>query len=440
MTSSLMPVAIVAALILLNGLFVAAEFAIVGVSRAEIERGVREGSTPARLVRWIIEDPVRQDRFIATAQLGITVASLGLGMYGEHVLAEWLATRLEALGAGRWIAAHTVASVISVAILTYFHIVIGEMIPKSVALQHARRIVMWIAPLMLVLQHLAYPVVVALNGIGNGLLRLVGVKRQAGGTEHYRTPEELWYIVRESQAGGLLRKGPAQILGDLIEFGDLTAAEVMVPRVRVVGLPVNADPSTLREILQAAPHTRYPVYDRSMDNIVGTLHVRDALRGIHSGSIPGPGSIRPVPHVPRTARMDEVLGAMRRASVQMVVVMSEHGGTAGIVTLEDLFEEVVGDLTERPGQPPEIAPLESGVRADGVVRVEELGEALNVVLEHDEVDTVSGLVLALLGRPPVVGDVVVYRGVRIEVTAVHGNGVRTVIARRLPPKPPADEG
>src|SRR5687767_2010374 len=115
----------------------------------------------------LLADPVRQDRFIATSQLGITVASLGLGMYGEHVLADWIAGQLETLGAGRWIAAHTVASVVSVAILTYFHIVIGEMVPKSLALQHARRVVVWITPLMLVLQHLAYPVVVALNGIGN---------------------------------------------------------------------------------------------------------------------------------------------------------------------------------------------------------------------------------------------------------------------------------
>jgi CBS domain containing-hemolysin-like protein len=438
MVDSLIAVGIIAGLIALNGLFVAAEFAVVGVSRAEIERGVREGRPTARLMSWVIDSPVRQDRFIATAQLGITVASLGLGMYGEHVLAAWIASHLEAWGADRWIAAHTVASVVSVSILTYFHIVVGEMVPKSLALQYARPTLTWVAPLMLVLQHLLYPVIVALNGIGNGILKVFGVRREAGGSEHYRTPEEIRYIVRESQEGGLLRKGPAQLLGDLIEFGDLTAAEVMVPRVRVVGVPMNADASTLREILRAAPHTRYPVYERSLDNIVGTLHVRDALRGIRAGSVMGPGYVRTVPHVPRTAPVDEVLAAMRKAAVQMVVVMSEHGGTAGIVTLEDLFEEVVGDLSERPGDVAEIAPLEGGgVRADGMVRIDELGEALSVVLEHDEVDTVSGLVLDLLGRPPVVGDVVFYRSVRIEVSAVQGTGVRTVIARRQEREPKA---
>jgi CBS domain containing-hemolysin-like protein len=432
MMSSLIALAIITLLIALNGLFVAAEFAIVGVARSEIERDVRAGRAMARLVRWIMDNPVRQDRFIATAQLGITVASLGLGMYGEHGLASWIAARLEGWGAERWIAAHTAASILSVSILTYFHIVLGEMVPKSLALQHARGTVLWIAPLMLVLQHAAYPVVVALNGIGNGLLRIFGVRREAGGSEHYRTPEEIQYIIRESHAGGLLRKGSAQILGDLIDFGDLTAAEVMVPRVRVVGVPLNAHAAALRQILQTAPHTRYPVYEGTLDNIVGTLHVREALKVIRAGAALDPGHIRTVPHVPRTALVDKVLAAMRRAAVQMVVVMGEHGGTAGIVTLEDLFEEVVGDLTERPGETPEILPLEGGgVRADGTVRVEELGDALGTVLEHDEVDTVSGLVLALLGRPPVVGDSVVYRNVRIEVAAVHANGVRTVTARRL---------
>ena len=422
-------VLIVIGLLLLNGLFVAAEFAIVGVSRVEMERIARRGSAAARLVRWVIADPVRQDRFIATAQLGITAASLGLGMYGEHALAEWIARHLEGWGAERWIAAHTVASVVAVAVLTYFHIVIGEMVPKSLALQAPGRTALWIGPPMRVVQLATWPLVVALNGIGNAILGLFGVRRAARSPEHYRTPEEIAFIVRESQAGGLLRKASAQVVGDLLEFADRTAGEVMVPRVRIAALPVNADSDALAELLRTSPHTRYPVYEGTLDRIVGMLHVRDALRALRERTPIGPEHLRPVPHLPATASTDQLLVAMRQAGVQMAIVMDEYGGTAGIVTLEDLFEEVVGEITERPTEVPEIVPEAPGrVRADGAVRVEEVGDALGVVLEHEEVDTVSGLVLALLGRRPLVGDAVEYDGVRFEVLALRGNGVGACVA------------
>src|SRR5690606_37635987 len=207
-----MTLGIIAGLILLNGIFVAAEFAIVGVSRAEIEQRARRGNRTAVTVRAILADPRRQDRFIATAQLGITAASLGLGMYGEHAVAVWLAGLLEGWGAGRWIAAHSLASVLAVAFLTYFHIVLGEMIPKSLALQQSRRTLFGVVPLMRAIQLVFYPVVLTLNGIGNGLLRLFGVNRAESTVETYRTPEEIAYILRESQAGGVLRKESAEVM------------------------------------------------------------------------------------------------------------------------------------------------------------------------------------------------------------------------------------
>jgi len=427
---TLTPSLVVVALLLLNGLFVAAEFAIVGVSRVEIERVARKGSASARLVRWVIADPRRQDRFIATAQLGITLASLGLGMYGEHALADWIGHHLEAWGWGfeRWVAAHTIASVVAVTVLTYFHIVVGEMVPKSLALQAPGRTALWIAPLMRGIWLAAAPLVIAFNSIGNAVLKLVGVRREMRTQEHYRTPEEIAYIVRESQASGMMRTSSAQVVGDLLEFADRTAAEVMVPRVRVAALPSGSDRSILADLLRTAPHTRYPVYEGTLDRIVGMLHVRDALRAVREGRPIGPEYLRPVPHLPATARSDQLLVAMRQAGVQMAIVMDEYGGTAGIVTLEDLFEEVVGDITERSNEVPEIVAEARGVRVDGAVRIEEVGDALGVVLEHEEVDTVSGLVLAILGRRPVVGDVVEYDGVRFEVQALRGNGVGGCVA------------
>lgn len=421
---------IIAALIALNGLFVAAEFAIVGVSRAELANLRRERRSSVRLARWILGDPQRQDRFIATAQLGITAASLGLGMFGEHAVASWI---LGLLDNRSWLSiasAHTVASILSVTILTYFHIVLGEMVPKSLALSHARSTVLWIAPIMRGVQLAFYPLVIALNGLGNGLLRLMGIDRRRGTSEQYRTPEEIAYIVRESEAGGLLRRESAQVVNELLDFGDLTAGEVMVPRVRVVGIPLGATPEMLRAVLRSAPHTRYPVFEGTLDHIVGMVHVREFM---HEPSQTdgeeyklGRDALRAVPYVPETAKVDQVLAAMREMKVQMAVVMDEHGGTAGIITMEDLFEEVVGDITERSGEKPEIAQQPDGsLQVDGAARIEEVGEALGVVLEHDEVATVSGLVLSILGRPPEVGDEVVYDHVHFQVQAVRGHGVAT---------------
>ena len=217
-STAVVPTLIVAALVIANGLFVAAEFAIVGAPRATIDRLANAGNVAARLVRRILADQREVDRFIATAQLGITLASLGLGMYGEHLLAEWLSLRLEALGAGRWIAAHTLGSVIAIAILTYIHIVVGEMVPKSIALAKADRAVLWIAPVMRAFQLLLFPFVVMLNGIGNATLALFGVRRQEMSPEAVRTPDELAYIVRESSAGGLLKKQSATVVQELLEY------------------------------------------------------------------------------------------------------------------------------------------------------------------------------------------------------------------------------
>ncbi len=440
MAEVLVPVAIIVVLILANAFFVAAEFGIVGAPRTAIDRRASKGDRGARLVSRILHDGRRQDRYIATAQLGITVASLGLGMYGEHELAVWIEQGLARVGMGdmRWLAAHTLASILAVAILTYFHIVVGEMIPKSLALQHAEQTALRVTPALLVIQTALYPFVVGLNALGNGLLRLFGIHRHQTSGEHFRTPEELQFIVRESQAGGLLRKESAEVLQELLEFGDLTAGEVMIPRVRIVGIPSGATPEQMTAVLRRSPHTRYPVYEGSLDNIVGVVHIKDILRRIPNRRGLRIAEVRPVPYLPETATMDKVLEAMRGSSSQMAVVMDEQGGTAGLVTMEDLFEEVVGEIEEGSARRPEVFVDPAGrLRVAGWVRVEEVGEELGLVLEHDEVDTVSGLVLAILGRPPVVGDVVEYDDVRFEVTGVEGHGVREAV---VVPVPPSDGG
>ena len=415
---------IITALILLNGIFVAAEFAIVGAPRAAIERRAASGSKKARRVLAILEDPRQQDRYIATAQLGITVASLGLGMYGEHVLADALYHLFGGSGLPQWLVSHGVASVLAVAILTYFHIVVGEMVPKSVALQRAEQVVLWITPPMLWIRNALYPFVVSLNAIGNRLLKVFGVSRQAQNTEQYYTSEELQIVVQESEDLGALRAESGQMLQELFEFGGLTAGEVMVPRVRLTGIPLGTTPDQIRELLSQAPHTRYPVYERDLDHILGMVHIKDLLRLLLRDESISRAHVRPVPLLPETAELDTVLSTMRHERTQMVIVLDEHGGTAGAVTLQDLFEEVVGDIEEGPGGPPQIYRDSLGrLRVPGTMRIDELGQQFDLELEHEDVDSVSGLILTLLGRPPRPGDTMRYERLQFEVTAVKGHGV-----------------
>ena len=417
-------VLIIAALIILNGLFVAAEFAIVGAPRAAIDQKAHEGNRLARRVQRVFDDPRQQDRYIATAQLGITIASLGLGMYGEHVLADWINGVLGGHGRSRLLASHGLASILAVAILTYFHIVVGEMIPKSLALQRAEQLALWITPPMFWIRNALYPFVVILTALGNYVLKLIGVNRQAQTADQYYTSEELQLIVQESEDLGAIRAESGQMLPELFEFGDLTAGEVMVPRVRVVGIPVGTSPDQIRDVLGRTPHTRYPIYERDLDHILGMVHIKDLLRVLLRNESIRRIHARPLPLVPETAPLDSLLSTMRRERTQMVIVLDEHGGTAGVVTLQDLFEEVVGEIEEGPVTAPQVyRDARERLRVPGTMRLDELGQQFDLDLEHEDVDSISGLVLTLLGRPPVVGDTVRYGRLELEVTKVKGHGV-----------------
>ncbi len=437
MTELLIALGVVLLLLIANGLFVAAEFAIIGAPRASIEHQAAQGSRLARRVARILEDPKRQDRYIATTQVGISVASLGLGMYGEYVLAEWIALRLEPFE-GRWIAAHAVASGVALSVLTYLHIVLGEMVPKALALQHAARTALYVSPLILALETALLPVIVGLNATGNGLLRLIGVRRQEVETERYHTTAELQDIIERSQESGMLRGEAGQILRELFEFGDLTAGEAMVPRVMLAGIRVGTTPDELSAIVQASPHTRYPIFDGDLDNIIGSLHIKEALRHLVTKTPVTAHDARPLPYVPGPAPLDEVLAAMRRYRAQMAVVMDQHGGTAGLVTMEDLFEEVVGDIEEGQGRTSIVREAPGRLQVRGTVRLEEAGAALGCTLDHPKVTTISGLVLLLLGRPAVAGDSVAWKNVRIDVTATAGRGVAEAVVRLVagPEGPP----
>ena len=433
MSAVLFTLALILLFVVANGLFVAAEFAIVGAPRASLEHLAAGGNRSARRVVAILDNVRRRDRYIATTQIGVSLASLGLGMYGEHVVAGWIETWSGPFSLAGWITAHTVASVVAIAVLTYLHIVLGEMVPKTLALQGATRTALWVSPLIEGIQKPVLPLVVVLNGIRNAVLRAAGVRGGVAEEERYHSTEELQLIIQESQERGLLRGESGRILRELFEFGDLTAGQVMVPRVHLVSIRVGTTADELRDIVRTRPHTRFPVHTGDADDIVGSVHIKDLLRHVVSNQPVSRSDARPVPYIPATMPLDEVLAAMRRGRAQMAVVMDEHGGTAGIVTIEDLFEEVVGEIDEGRGRTPIWHEASGRLLVRGTVRLKDAGDAIGRSLEHPEVQTISGLVLALLGRPAAVGDVVTWNNVRIEVTAVAGRGVMdTALTVRTP--------
>lgn len=411
--------------LLVNAFYVAAEFALVGAPKAAIEHHAAQGDRLAGRLMTLMESSSEQDRYIATAQFGITIASLGLGMFGEHALAEYLAPHLEWMGTWQMISAEGIASVVAVSALTCGHIVFGEMLPKSIALQHTEGVARWLYWPMRASWFISFPFVWTFSRIGSMALRLIGITRSAQTEDSLHTPEELRLIVEESEEGGALRAEAGRILAELFEFGDLTASQVMVPRVRVVGVPVGATADDLRRLLQSRLHTRYPVYDGDLDHTIGLLHVKELLRRIIAGEGVTAADIRSMPVVPETAPLDDVLAVMQRAKAHMALVIDEHGGTAGTISIEDLSDEVVGEIAEDASEVPSLLEEAPHVwRVAGTARLDEVGQKFDRDLEHEDVESVSGLVLARLGRPPVVGDAVEFEELRFEVLSLAGRGVR----------------
>jgi CBS domain containing-hemolysin-like protein len=344
--NNLFPLLAILFLVLLNGFFVAAEFALIGIPKVVVEKLLNEGNKTAVKISKILNNPRRQDRYIATSQLGITLASLGLGMYGENKIAGWLLYLFENSGFIHLnvIAAHSIAIFLAITILSYFHVVIGEMVPKSIALQNTERAAFIITPLMLMVQFIFYPLVIILYGISNRLLKLFGINRQEQNSENFHTSEDLQYIVKESHEGGLIEEESANLIQELLEFGELNAGKIIVPRVKINGIPLGASYNDLIEIVYLSTHTRYPVYDGDLDHIIGIIHIKDILKKLINKKPVLKEDIREVSYISKTTSLNKVFAIMRKTNMQMLIIVDDHGGTDGMVTMEDIFEEVIGEF------------------------------------------------------------------------------------------------
>lgn len=428
----LIPILIISVLILLNGIFVAAEFALIAVPPTRLAQRAESGSGSARRVLKILRDADWQNRYLATAQIGITIVSLGLGMYGEHKLAEWLYEPLEHYTALAEPLAHTIATIISVALLTYLHVVLGEMVAKSIALTFPEATVLRLAAPMTFMQRAFQPLIFVLNGLGNWVTRLIGVPPAESHSRLF-SPEELEYIVEESYAGGLIDPAEQLFIENIFDLKDRTVGQVMTPRTRIVGVSADATEAEVLETVCSERHSRYPIYAESLDQIIGMLHIKDLARyrgrGEEKFDLRAFALQRPVPYVPESVPLDQMLVRMRRERISLAVIVDEFGGTAGIITLEDLVEEVVGeiqdefDLESAPFE--EVGTLE--LRVQGSLLLDELNQHYDLELDDTEVNTVGGLIMTELGRIPQTGDRVEHDNIVFLVEEVEGRAVETAL-------------
>ncbi len=406
----LVPAIVIIILVLINGFFVAAEFAIIGVRPSEIDKMVQEGNSRALEVQSVQDSPAKQDRYIATAQLGITIASLGLGMYGEPKIAEFIEPYLGLLVNDPSAAiVHTVGSVIALALLTYLHIVVGEMVPKSLALSAPDRAVLRISrPMGWAQTSLGIPVRI-LNSIGRAMLRLFKIT-PAEGQARFHSAEELELIVSESAEGGLLLVEEEEMIRNIFDFSDRQVGQVMTARPKVQAIALGMSLDELLKLIKASRHSRFPVYENDLDHVLGILHLKDLARQqLRSrGELDLRLILRPAPAVPEDQPVEKLLAAFKRQRIHMAIVLDEFGGMSGIVTLEDLVEEIVGEVRDEFDFEKEpFEEIEPGVlEVAGTYLVDDLTDLVYLGEKQalPDVDTIGGLIHTWLGRPPQPGD------------------------------------
>ena len=431
MIEIIIPVLIIATLVLLNGVFVAAEFAIIAAPRTLIAKLALEGSRPAQQVQKIHQSAALQNRYLAIAQVGITIVSLGLGMYGEHTIADWLILLLEDMGALAEAAAHTIATLVSVGLLTYIHVVFGEMVAKSLALQRAVPTALLLDRPMAYLGILFSPLVWLLNRLGNAITQLLGIA-EAQEKDRVLTHDELEYLVEESSTSGLLESSDAVFIENIFDLQEREVNQVMTPRTNIVGIPSSAELDEAIRLACETNKTRYPVYEENLDQIKGFVHVKDLARILDqrpTSKFKLDNITRTATFVPESISIYSLLVRFRSEKLHFAVVLDEFGGTAGIVTLEDLVEEVVGEIQDEYDS--ETLPLEiiskTLMRVRGDVILDEINQHSNLNLQHPDANTVGGLVMAVLGRIPKPFDKITYQGVVIEIESVEKRAVKRAL-------------
>ncbi|OLE75711.1 MAG: hypothetical protein AUG02_06630 [Chloroflexi bacterium 13_1_20CM_2_70_9] len=416
-------------LVLANGFFVAAEYAFVRVRSTQVDELAAAGSARAKLVKRIEE---RLDKYISAAQLGVTLSSLAIGWIGEPAVAAIVSPLFT------WLPEpylHVVAFAIAFAAITYVHIVVGELAPKYLAIQRAMGLALWCAYPLDLFFRLMYPFIAFVNASANALLLWVGIRPNDELDVH--SEEELKMLVAVSTRKGVLKETERIIVGRAMELADRIVRQVMVPRTEIVAVPDDATIAELLATARAHRFSRFPVYQEDLDHIQGILHVKDLVGVDRESHARARDLMRKVPVMPETLRLDQALAEFRRQRVQAAVVLDEFGGTAGIVTLEDVIEQLVGEVQDEfDKEAPAFREETPGTYVvDGLTSLDALREKLHLELEDEPYDTVGGMVFGRLGRLASVGDAVEVEGYRFQVTGVDGRRVAQVkVQRGRPPR------
>jgi CBS domain containing-hemolysin-like protein len=422
MSSELLKLGAVFGLVLLNGFFVAAEFALVSVRPTRIDQLAQQGHPMARLVKRAMADP---NRFISAAQVGITMASLGLGWIAEPALAQLLVPLFDSwLGHGARVSAHLVAGVLAYFIITVMHIVLGEQVPKMIAIQRSEATILATAAPIAWLAIPFRPIIALLYWLTDLVLRPLGLSWQG---EHHLvyTEDELKMLVTASQQKGFLEPSEQELITRVFSFHDIHADEVMVPRTEMVAIPATATLKEVTEIVAQHGHARYPVYGEDLDDIIGIFHAKDLYKLLALGQEARFNlrrMVRPPLVIARSMPLDELLAEMKRKRTHVAIVLDEYGGTAGMVTLEDVLERIIGEVhDEFEHETDDIQFLEDGrVLISGLLSIDEMNEHFKLNLEDPFYNTIGGYVFGQLGRRPEVGDEVRVNGYILRVVAMDG--------------------
>ncbi len=425
-----LPFIIILILVLINGFFVMAEFTIISARTTQLEPLAEEGNETAQMTLAIIESRRRQDQYIATAQLGITIASLGLAMYAEPQIAHFLEPHLENLLEG-WESAtavvHSIATVVTLSMLTYLHVVLGEMIPKSLALTHPVRYALRIAKLMSWARIILLWPVRFLTWIGNLLLHLFRIPAVSG-EDRVLSPDEIELLVAESAEGGLINMEEEELIRNIFDFGERTVGQVMTPRPKVIAIPHDMPVDEIYKVVSSSRYSRFPVYKDDLDHIIGLLHLKDVASQLLKGrAFDLRLLLRPIPAVPEDYLVENLLAAFKKERRHMGIALDEFGGMAGIVTLEDLVEEVMGEVRDEFDE--ELEPMiKHGaglIEVAGDYLVDDLIEDIDLgdIDKLPDVDTVGGLIVTWLGDVPEEGNEFLYNGNRFVVTKVERRAI-----------------
>ena len=416
-------VASVLVLVLLNGFFVAAEFAIVKVRGTRIAELAGEGRRHAKVAQHLVG---HLDAYLSATQLGITMASLGLGWVGEPALAHLLAPLFEALGISSPNTIRVVSVIFAFAIITFLHIVIGELAPKSIAIQKAEAVTLWTASPLRLFYRVFRPIIWLFNGAATGLLRLVDIQ-PASEAQLAHSEEELRMIISASQEGGHIDEVEQAIMRRALIFGEHAVGEIMVPRTEMATLPTEMAIAQALEEVAMSNHTRYPVYEDDMDDTIGYVHVKDLYRADRSR--PVRTLLRPIGFIAETASIELALKRFQSTRTPLAIVVDEHGGTAGLVTIQDVIEELIGEVQDEfDHEAPLVEELSEGsYSVDGSARLDYLEDAIDLRVPSEGFPNLGGRVFEQLQRRPRVGDEVQVGNYGARILEVEGMRITRVL-------------